>query len=336
VQVQVQSGKANKVKYEKRRKKMGRKQKLRRQQRRAEEQGRMKTIEDEQVRSRIVSKDDKEGGKETAKEDEVVQNRIERAEERGKKIAEQEDEKVQNGIGSEDDELLAELSDEYPVSDLYKRSIELRGKDMDTNDALEAINLNYRLAIECGCVHSMYDIGYFFYDYLINGRTMHLAPPWLLEGAIRGSYTSQMLLTNVYQKAKPEPPQALMAYWLKMNSKFNNYNEYKFDSSYLKNFKNKIGRFCIICSKTDTKTLSLQQCKGCSFYCYCGETCQMTHWEEHNHRGECKQLNILNKYHKPYAKEKRDAAINGETHPALDKLRYKLGLSRPVKEYNEL
>jgi hypothetical protein len=215
VQVQVQSRKANKVKYEKRRKKMGRKQKLRRQQRRAEEQGRMKT---------------------ESKEDEEVQNRIERAEKRGKKIAKQEDEKVQNGIGSEDDELLAKLSEEYPVSDLYKRSIELRGKDMDTNDALEAINLNYRLAIECGCVHSMYDIGYFFYDYLINGRTMHLAPPWLLEGAIRGSYTSQMLLTNVYQKAKPEPPQALMAYWLKMNSKFNNYNEYKFDSSDLKNF----------------------------------------------------------------------------------------------------
>jgi len=43
------------------------------------------------------------------------------------------------------------------------------------------------------------------------------------------------------------------------------------------------------------------------------------------------------KYHKPYAKEIREAAIRGEiSHPALEKLRSKLGLTRPIVEYKEL
>ena len=101
--------------------------------------------------------------------------------------------------------------------------------------------------------------------------------------------------------------------------------------------KHRLGRICIICSKTDTKTFTLKQCIGCSFYCYCSETCQTTHWKEHNHRGECKQLRILNKYHKPYAKAIRDAAIRGDKEiPLLEKLRYKLGLTRPLEDYQEL
>ena len=101
--------------------------------------------------------------------------------------------------------------------------------------------------------------------------------------------------------------------------------------------KHRVGRTCIICSKTDTKTFTLKQCIGCSFYCYCSETCQTTHWKEHNHRGECKQLRILNKYHKPYAKAIRDAAIRGDKEiPSLEKLRYKLGLTRPLEDYQEL
>jgi hypothetical protein len=48
-------------------------------------------------------------------------------------------------------------------------------------------------------------------------------------------------------------------------------------------------------------------------------------------------LQILNKYHKPYAKEIRDAAIRGDVViPVLEKLRYKLGLTQPTEDYQEL
>ena len=44
----------------------------------------------------------------------------------------------------------------------------------------------------------------------------------------------------------------------------------------------------------------------------------------------------MNKYHKPYAKDIRDATIRQETHPKLEKLRSKLGLSCPTKDYQQL
>mmetsp|Transcript_19969 Transcript_19969/g.20305 ORF Transcript_19969/g.20305 Transcript_19969/m.20305 type:complete len:152 (+) Transcript_19969:125-580(+) len=75
---------------------------------------------------------------------------------------------------------------------------------------------------------------------------------------------------------------------------------------------------------------------GCSTCCYCSEECQTIHWVGGNHRSECKHIQILNKYHKPYAKEIREAAVRGETHPVLEKLRNKLGLTRPTEEYQEL
>ena len=69
---------------------------------------------------------------------------------------------------------------------------------------------------------------------------------------------------------------------------------------------------------------TINACCGCSFYCYCSEDCHTTHWKDkHNHRAECKQLNILDKYHKPYTKEIRDAVIRGDLDseiPALEKL----------------
>ena len=44
----------------------------------------------------------------------------------------------------------------------------------------------------------------------------------------------------------------------------------------------------------------------------------------------------MDKYHKPYAKEIRDAVIRGDKEiPSLEKLRYKLGLTRPQEEYEE-
>ena len=92
---------------------------------------------------------------------------------------------------------------------------------------------------------------------------------------------------------------------------------------------------CDICMKEDTETLTLKQCMGCITYCYCSEVSQNKHWVA-GHKGECKQLKILNKHHKRHAKEIREASIRGEIHPALEQLRHKLGLSRPTDNYQEL
>ena len=120
------------------------------------------------------------------------------------------------------------------------------------------------------------------------------------------------------------------------NSNDSDFEKVDFDGLYDQT-SNFIERSCAICGKEDTETLTLKQCVGCSACCYCGQECQSAHWEEHNHRSECKQLKILNKYHKPYAKEIREAVIRGDTNiPALEKLRYKLGLSRPLEDYVDL
>ena len=47
-------------------------------------------------------------------------------------------------------------------------------------------------------------------------------------------------------------------------------------------------------------------------------------------------MKVLNRYHRPFAKEIHDSSICGETHPALENLQYKSGLSRPTEEYQEL
>ena len=55
--------------------------------------------------------------------------------------------------------------------------------------------------------------------------------------------------------------------------------------------------------------------------------------------GECKQLKILKKYHKPFAKDIREATIRGDHDdciPELQKLRNKLGLTRPVEDYRKI
>merc|ERR1712241_995948 len=140
----------------------------------------------------------------------------------------------------------------------------------------------------------------------------------------------------IYNEAKPKVPDALKAYWFKMANKFiclDNPNVVDHDVQLYKDF---VGRKCATCGKQDTTTSTLKQCIGCGTCCYCSEQCQKIGWIQHNHRGECKQIQILNKYHKPYAKEIRSFSIRGEIHPALEKLRNKLGLTRPKEEYEEL
>ena len=191
------------------------------------------------------------------------------------------------------------------------------------NDHVEKLIIIFkRGAIEYGCVHSMLNCGELTVD-ISNERDIHLAHPWFLEGALHGSYYCLVKLIKVYAKFPPEPPGVLMAYWGKI---FDKIKKQEIDS--LKDFKNAMEWRCVTCGEKDIETLTLQQCSGCSLFCYCGQDCQKFHWDKENHKKGCKQLNILNKYHKPYAKEIGDAVIRCDIEiPALENLRYKLGLT---------
>ena len=102
----------------------------------------------------------------------------------------------------------------------------------------------------------------------------------------------------------------------------------------------KFETFCCVCGKNlpeDNGDVTLVKCGKCEYVSYCGTKCQSYHWNKLSHACECHQLQILNKYHKPYAEEIRNAIKNGEDPkyiPKLQKLRGKLGLSKP-KEDNE-
>jgi hypothetical protein len=107
-----------------------------------------------------------------------------------------------------------------------------------------------------------------------------------------------------------------------------------------KNLRKEIGSVCILCSKTDLDDdVTLVACGKCGYYYHCGKECQLKHWYELNHLGECRQVKILNEYHKPYAKRIRKAIICGDDPkhiPELQTLRTKLGLNRPKEDYKEL
>jgi hypothetical protein len=107
-------------------------------------------------------------------------------------------------------------------------------------------------------------------------------------------------------------------------------------------------------TKTTTKKVSkgLKQCMGCQMYCYFSEECQTTHWIKQNHRNECKMIQLLQKYHKPYSKEIYQTSIQQQqpkqqqssssfgsidnSKNRLQILREKLGLNRPKIDYEEL
>ena len=63
-------------------------------------------------------------------------------------------------------------------------------------------------------------------------------------------------------------------------------------------------------------------------------------WVEGQHAGVCRQLGILQKYHKPFAKKIwTDIAVHGippKDILELQDLRQRLGLSRPQADYQEL
>ncbi|OEU18401.1 hypothetical protein FRACYDRAFT_260370 [Fragilariopsis cylindrus CCMP1102] len=220
------------------------------------------------------------------------------------------------------------LEDQLPKSDMYVQALYMA--DTDNITRREQFELFKRGATEDACIHSMFRMG----KMLMHA---HMALPWFLEGAIRGSFQCTMKLLGQFYFTKTFQPNrkadALQDYWGEITKKFHS-GDSLVDT--MKILKCSVTQECIICSKTDTKTLTLKQCEGCSVYCYCSVGCQTIHWKESKHRNECKQVHILNKYHKPYAKEIRDAVIRGDKEiPSLEKLRYKLGLTRPEEEYIE-
>jgi len=163
-----------------------------------------------------------------------------------------------------------------------------------------------------------------------------------VEGAIRGhEICIKKLVDEWYMEAEPNNATiALSNYWMKTYNRFDYDKEEK--SIYgqeLKVASDTIASLCFVCSKNDPGTVTrLQRCKKCKFYHYCSRECQAKHWNELNHEGECKQLAILNKYHKPYAKKIRKKIIcryRPCDMPALQALRAKLGLTRPREEYTD-
>ena len=104
--------------------------------------------------------------------------------------------------------------------------------------------------------------------------------------------------------------------------------------------KEHIGTQCSVCGKHDSETVTLRKCEGCHFYFYCSKACQQKMWVEGQHAGVCRQLGILQKYHKPFAKKIwTDIAVHGippQDFLELQELRQRLGLSQPQADYQNL
>jgi len=177
--------------------------------------------------------------------------------------------------------------------------------------------------------------GFMVLKFFNGGRNnRHMAFPWLLEGAIRGHFGCVVnLIMEVYREAKPSVPWALYEYWSGVSDELNGGRIMSAHGD----LKEKLGRACIVCDKRDSRATELQKCSGCKHYFYCGEACQLEHWSNRGHMEECRQHKILKRYHRPHAKRIREAVMRGDCNiPSLDKLRAKLGLSRPAEDYRAL
>lgn len=204
------------------------------------------------------------------------------------------------------------------------------------------------------CVRCMHLFGRIVMN-AYGGKQNYCVLPWLLEGAIRGHLGCVASLVNgggsggggVYAHAEPCIPWALIRYWFERLEEAIGSGQQGDGSSKAEEVKQKVGRTCFACGKEDSETVTLEKCAGCKLYYYCGKKCQLAHWRSGGHMGECRQLKILKKYHKPHAVKIREAAIRrggiGDNDsrvvvviPQLEKLRRKLGLSRPIQEYRNL
>jgi len=177
-----------------------------------------------------------------------------------------------------------------------------------------------------------------------NNKNVNLAFPLLLEGAIRGSAYAITCLNHFCYRASTmgasSTTNALKNYWSKdLENKVVQPNED--DKQFRKIIKTQTGESCEVCGKRDSDTVILKRCDRCTYYYYCSSTtdkCQSMHWRD-GHAGECRQLEILKKYHRPYGKKICRDIFNGidpKDIPELQELRDRLGLSRPKTEYQDL
>jgi len=220
--------------------------------------------------------------------------------------------------------------------------------------------------IEHGCVRCMREHAYkVLYDGQSNiaektvfadNNHLHLALPLFLEGSIRGNPDNMFAVNEIYHEhfmchdeeddarfGDWTPARPLCLYWKKHASKTKNDDQE--DRSEVKQdckaVKERRSYHCAVCKKEeDPGTVTLRKCDGCHFYFYCSKECQKKMWVEGQHAGVCHQLGILQKYHKPFAKKIwTDIAVHGippKDIPELQDLRQRLGLSRPLADYQDL
>ena len=192
-----------------------------------------------------------------------------------------------------------------------------------------------------GCIRCM--IRYYQLHETIHGVNMilPLRLPWVLEATIRGSYhaLTHTLSGLYFGSSQQQATSALNYYWMKRVRVLHpqlptNAREV------LKGIKEHDGDICAVCEIAccDDPNKLVVQCSGCRYYSYCSKEHQIEHWNTWNHRGECKQLQILNTYHKPYAKRIHQAILRGVDPTRIREfqtLRTKLGLNRPTADYEE-
>jgi len=149
-----------------------------------------------------------------------------------------------------------DIDDEFPKSDFFLRAEQLCKVGRRKRDSL--MN-NIRGAVQDGCVHSM---GMIAESYLVVGESedkqniIHLAHPWILEGAIRGHYmcTKYMLMVS-HWKAKPRLPHALRKYWIQMSDKYAEWSGSSIRTGAPKPLMDYAEKTCAMCSNQDAESL---------------------------------------------------------------------------------
>ena len=134
------------------------------------------------------------------------------------------------------------LDNQLPKSDMYVQA--MAGTDISNRG--EQWELFKRGVTEDMCVHSMYYMGVIIMS-TTDEKRIHLALPWILEGAIRGNYSSTWRLLEGFYGRKVD---ALHFYWGEFASKLYN-GTGRVHRMQCKNFKKGLGveRECVICSK---------------------------------------------------------------------------------------
>jgi hypothetical protein len=232
--------------------------------------------------------------------------------------------------------------DGFPMSDVCQRvgkpTCRVNRCEINKGGKTAYVMGTWKQGAETGCIPSMI-------NYAGNMSEPHLALPWFLEGAIRGHPLAvTMLVDNCYGGNGGPGPYSfcLSMYWSKMVEDWvgNDIEKYANLFEGAKEMKNRLNNICNVCGKQESDLVDLKTCNGCKMGVYCSKECQTIDWDNnhYHHKTECNQLSILMKYHSPYSNDIREAIMRGQdpkTILSLQKLRKKLGLTRPRKEYEE-